>query len=205
MAQLLSQLENRKIVLYKFTRKTQTPSPNKNPHNPTQARHLPVFQALSEAYGPRGIRVAAIKNLAQLYCNNLNRYASLVFRERYIFSIQIQNREFQLLVHRAKKHLSDVRYLSGAESRLFSLLSLLALLPLLPDNLRSNICILDEMEANLSRSSRELFVREFLPVLQKMVPNIFIITPLTAQDFYIPQAKNLRVVRQNGVSTITKS
>jgi hypothetical protein len=88
MAQLLSQLENRKIVLYKFTRKTQTPSPNKNPHNPTQARHLPVFQALSEAYGPRGIRVAAIKNLAQLYCNNLNRYASLVFRERYIFSIK---------------------------------------------------------------------------------------------------------------------
>jgi hypothetical protein len=121
------------------------------------------------------------------------------------FPLNIQNREFQLLVQRAQKHTSDVRYLSGAESRLLSLLSLLAFLPLLPDNLRSNICILDEMEANLSRSSRELFIRKSLPVLQKMVPNIFIITPLTAQDFYIPEAKNLRVVMQNGVSTITKS
>jgi hypothetical protein len=37
MAQLLSQLENRKNSSLPITRKTQTPNPNKNPHNSTQA------------------------------------------------------------------------------------------------------------------------------------------------------------------------
>ena len=75
------------------------------------------------------------------------------------------------------KRTSDIRFLSGAESRSFSLLFMIACLPLIPRNRRSNLIVLDEFEAGLDKPTRELLVDKFLPALNKIVPHIIFITP----------------------------
>ena len=67
---------------------------------------------------------------------------------------------FQLLATRGGQT-SDVWYLSQAESKLFPLLSVIALLPLIPQNMRTNLLILDDIESSMSPETRDHVVNNF--------------------------------------------
>ena len=164
-------------------------------------RYLQLTETLVEAYGPKGLRSHDVQELVNLYVNNLNQFASLVFSETIEFSFTIGNRSLRISATRRKQE-CDICYLSGAERQAFNLLSLLALLPLIPANYRTNILILDEIENMMSAENRKLFATELLPRLQQLIPTIFVITPHSDRDFYIPNATTYQVVRKHGKSKL---
>ena len=162
-----------------------------------------LLGALTEAYGPKGIRTEDIKDIVDIYVNNLNRFSSLIFSEPFEFSYTVDNRNLSIVAHRAFKD-CDICFLSASEKQSFSLLSLLSLLSLIPDNYKTNILILDEIENCMSKENRQKLSLELLPKLQQVVPNIFVITPLDDSELYTEHSTNWTVVRKNNVSRVKK-
>lgn len=164
---------------------------------------LPLVTALVEAYGPKGLRGYDVDELVGLYVNNLNQYSSLVFSEPVDFSYVIGNRSVQLLATRGKRTY-DICHLSGAESQAFNLLSLLALTPLVPEQYRSNVLIMDEIDSAMSPQNRKLLANELLPRLQQLIPTIFVVTPHSEREFYVPNSVNYIVERKRGRSKLER-
>ena len=136
-----------------------------------------VLSKLMDAYGSKGLRVAVLKDAAGRVCANLNRFAPLLFPERMSFSSEVSAKGVSLLVERADGRTSDIRHMSGAESRMFSLVWLMAVLPMVPASRRCNLVVLDEFEANLDQPTRELLVDEYLPALNEVVDHVVFVTP----------------------------
>ena len=137
----------------------------------------PVLSRLMDAYGSKGLRQVVLKDAADRICGNMNRFAPLLFAERMEFSAEVGSGGIGLLARRSDGRVSDVRHLSGAESRLFSLVWLLGTLPLVPSSRRCNLVVLDEFEANLDRPTREMLVGEYLPALNEVVDHVIFVTP----------------------------
>lgn len=137
---------------------------------------LPLYEALLVAYSNKGIKLSVMKQLAARIEANMNEYAHLLFPEKFKFSLNVDLNKFDIMATRSKRT-SDIRFLSGAESRSFSLLFMISCLPLIPRNRRSNLIVLDEFEAGLDKPTRELLINKFLPALNKIVPHIIFITP----------------------------
>lgn len=165
---------------------------------------LPIYEALIEAYSNKGLKVLAAQRIASMIEQNMNLYSSLLYTERMKFEIIVSKNQFDIKVTRkfGKKIVtSDVRSLSGAESRAFSFLLPLALLPLIPSSRRTNMMILDEPTENMDEGMRDLFLTSFLPKLNTIIPHIVVISPLTLD---VPNARYFTAVREKGVTTLQK-
>ena len=160
-----------------------------------------LITALVEAYGPKGLRSYDVEELVGLYVSNLNQYSSLVFSEAVSFSFELGNRTLSLYANRAT-HSCDICYLSGAERQAFNLLSFLSIFPLIPKQYRTSLLVLDEVDSAMSPQNRQLLATELLPRLQQLVPSIFIITPHSEKEFYVPNASTLLVTRENAQSRL---
>lgn len=162
-----------------------------------EADDLPLYELLVEAYSNKGLKNVFIQRIAKVIENNMNKHASLLFRERFKFTFEIDQSNFSILATRwsnGVETVSDVRDLSGAESRCFINLLTLAFIPLIPDSRRCNIIVLDEPTVNFDQELTELFCSSFLPQLNKVIPHIIIVTPLSLD---IPNCKKI-VVEKNG-------
>lgn len=162
-----------------------------------------ILSSLRKAFGAKGIRRQRVAQIGLAIEDSLNSYAKMLFDFPIKFQLVITDTKFQILAHR-NGIISDVRSLSGAESRYFSLLTLVALLPFCPLSQRVDIVILDEIEANLDESFRQRYVSIFLPELLKVVPKVLIVTPLDEKSFYIPKCHSYVVTKKNGKSTLAK-
>jgi hypothetical protein len=163
----------------------------------TQTRDLPVWKLLQKAYGNAdALKTRVLKHLADQLERAVNQHASLLFPEPIKFEFQVQgSAKFAILATReVKNNLStcDVRHLSGAESKSFNLLVMLSVLTLIPSSRRTNIVVLDEMTANMDDARKTLFLEEFLPTLNQIVPHIIVITPGTE---IIPGAREITVTK----------
>jgi len=166
-----------------------------------KTRNLPIYKALVDAYGPRGIKVEQLSGLVKAFEKNLNLYASLIFAEPIKFEVLVDTNKFDIIAHR-NNSTSDVRLLSGSESRCFILLCLISLLPFIPESKRTNIVVLDELESGMDEVNLNLYLNEFLPRLQSVVPSVFIISPLSPSMVSISGARELLVVKKNNISSI---
>lgn len=137
----------------------------------------PVLSRLSDAYGGRGLRMVVLREAADRICGNINRFAPLLFPERMEFAVDVSEGRLDISVSRSDGRTSDVRHMSGAESRIFSLVWLLGVLPLVPESRRANLVVLDEFEANLDGATRELLLDEYLPALNRVVEHVVFVTP----------------------------
>lgn len=168
-----------------------------------RAADLPVYQMLGDAYSVKGIKMLLVQRIATALEKNLNRYARQIFSEDFSFKFLVADGRFDCTVTRKSgKHqkVSDIRHLSGAESRLFVFLFVLALLPLIPDRRRMNTLILDEPEVGMDQDTFETFYTRLLPALQKIVPCLIIVTP--RNDYQVPDARVVTVVKDCGVSRL---
>lgn len=153
------------------------------------------------ASNANGIKSMVIRGLCEALESQVNRYASFLFPEDYTFKFDLDT-QFEITVTRrfGKTGLtSDVRKLSGAEAGLFNLLLVVALTTFLPATHRSNLLVLDEVDANFSPAMTEAFIR-FLPVLNKAIPHIIVITPKDAD--YGEAARYVTVVKRGAVSRL---
>jgi DNA repair exonuclease SbcCD ATPase subunit len=166
---------------------------------------LPVYQLLVDAYSTKGIKMLMVQRIAKALEKNLNRYSRQVFSEDFKFAFSVVDGKFDVNVTRRmgkREVTSDIRHLSGAESRLFVFLFVLSLLPLIPDRRRMNILVLDEPDANLDPETREIFRDVLIPKLAKIVPSLIIISP--NKDIVPQHARVYTVVKDGGTSRLQK-
>lgn len=163
--------------------------------------HAHLYEHLLVAYGPRGLRLLQIETLAESFVANLNSYSGLILGEPFEFQYHIGTSKFDLIAVRNERP-SDVVLLSGSESRQFRLLSLISLLPLLPAHLRTNLAVLDELEAGMSPESKKLFASEFIPRLQSAIPSIIVVTPQPQSELFLRADRDYTVTKESGVSRL---
>jgi DNA repair exonuclease SbcCD ATPase subunit len=166
------------------------------------------LKLLVEAYSDKSIKRMAVKAISKRLMDEVNKYAKLVFPEDYDFGFQWESSKLSLTVtrkYRVGKKLkvltSDVRKLSGAESKLYTIILMLAHLSFVPQKKRSNVLILDEPTANFSADTTEAF-RKLLPLLLKVIPSIIVITPRTDERY--EGAQEFTVLKEKGEARIVK-
>lgn len=162
----------------------------------------PLLERLTSVFSSKGFRLEKITFFIRLFQETLNKYSKFLFMEPFQFDIKIEKRDLLIQAIRNGK-VSDVRFLSGSESRCFQLLSLISILSLIPTSKKSNIVILDEMDAGLDHESSRMFYESFLPELKQIVPSVIVITPLKDQGFYFTPEYNYYIKKENGVSRVT--
>ena len=119
-------------------------------------KDVDLLEALVDAYGQKGLKLLVMQNISKKIEQNLNKYAHLLFPEAFTFNIVVDSNVFDIFATRSDKRVSDIRFLSGAESRAFSLLWAISILPLIPASRRSNMIILDEFEAGLDEVTQSV-------------------------------------------------
>lgn len=72
----------------------------------------------------------------------------------------------------------------------------------MPQSKRTNVCILDEMDAGCDDSTTKMFYESFLPELRNIVPSITVITPLKDNGYYINEDRSYMIRKVDGESTI---
>lgn len=151
---------------------------------------LDALKVLEGAFSKKGIELILIKSLCASLEQQVNKYSKLIFPEDYTFTFELDT-NFSILVtrvHNNNAETSDVRKLSGAERKLFSLVLLISLLTFVPKSKRTNLLVLDEPTAAMGEDNKASLIR-FLPVLQSIIPNIVVITPLDKQDYAVINPK----------------
>ena len=146
-----------------------------------------------------------IKSLCSSLEQQVNKYSKLILPEDYTFTFELDT-NFSILVtriHNSKAETSDVRKLSGAERKLFSLVLLISLLTFIPKSKRTNLLVLDEPTAAMGEDNKASLIR-FLPVLQSIIPNIVVITPLDKQDYAVINPKVWTVQKRGLQSRIVE-
>ena len=159
-----------------------------------------VLETLVKAYSKKGLKTLVANEVCSLLETNLNHYRHLVFAEPFTFTVNSSESGLSLIVDRKNGIVSDVRNLSGAESNSFRLLFLISILVLLPSDRRLNMVVLDEPCSHSDEVSREIFLTRYLPALQEIVPNIYVITPNLSDN--LEGSVDLIVQKKNGKSTL---
>lgn len=162
----------------------------------------PWLTKLIEIFSDKQMKKAMVQQISQKLCQLMNKYAALVFNQDYRFEL-IWDTQLQLLCTRrvGKQVLtSDVRKLSGAESKLFTIILVLSLLSFVPSDKRPKVMILDEPSANFSAETTQAFIK-LLDVLKQVVPSIVVITP---RDDVYPNSVPYTVVRTKEGSSIVQ-
>lgn len=167
----------------------------------TAAKDYRLLMVMKKALGREGFRTQRLESTLELFVDNLNELAPLILKEPFKFEIDVGKRRCDLIVHRNGKSGSGFS-LSGSERRCWQMLAALGMLRLLPSNRRTDTIILDELEANLDDDSRWRFAKDFLPELQKTVPNIVVVTPLSKKVFPVDTTREFTVSKRNGQSIL---
>ena len=161
---------------------------------------IPALELLVKAYSTKGLRLNAIGAITQQLTRSLNENAHMLFSEPFHFDVNLTDSRFDIIADRSPEA-SDVRKLSKSEQRRFAMLFSYCLNELVPPSRRSNIIVLDEMEDVSSDVNRKLYREVFLPHLNSMIPNVFVVSPLRdMQD--VPGARTLFVVKDGDSSHV---
>ena len=168
-----------------------------------ELKDVEVVEILSNAYNSnKGVKQLQINALCRELEAKVNKYAQYLFIEPYTFEFDLGT-QFQIIVTRKlgnETMSSDVRTLSGSEAPMFDLTLALALISFLPPSRRCNLMILDELDAKFGPDATQTFLR-FLPILNKAIPHVIVITPKTDTN-YGDTARYFTVVKKGSVSRI---
>lgn len=157
-----------------------------------------VVQLLLDAYGPKAAKKMAVDEISKRLMKMVNKLSSIAFKD-YVFEF-VWDTQVQLLVHRPKGT-TDVRKLSGAESKLFTLILVISQLMFVPRSRRLSLLILDEPSASFSGKTLEKF-HALLTYIQKLIPSILIVTPKSEERY--PGAVEYTVYRNAEGAEIRK-
>ena len=142
----------------------------------------------------------ACADIAKKVERNINHLAHLIFAEKFKFHFEVTDTDFRIY-YEDKRGMFDVRNLSGAEGRSFTVLSMLGILPLIPSALRTNLIVLDEMDANMGPTLRNMFCNELVPALNTIIPHVVVVTP---QDDLYPGSRRLCCVKEGTTSRLVQ-
>lgn len=173
---------------------------NKVADAPKIKQQLKILEALDKAYGPKGIKLDMMKELARLLTKALNIYSKLVFSSPIKFVV---DDKLNILYDRGNGQ-HDVRFLSGGGIRRFMLALIPAISSMVEASKKSNIIILDEVTANIDNKGIEMFASDFLPFMQTKYSSVFAITPYSPVNFNIKDAKYINIRSVNNISKLAR-
>ncbi|QXV73946.1 DNA repair exonuclease subunit 2 protein [Rhizobium phage RHph_N46] len=165
-----------------------------------EVKDLAAWKALALAFGNSGVRLYQLRESAAVLAAQLTELSGLFFNTTYRFEIEVAPGKLNVMVER-NGALGSVKTLSGAESRCWNLLCAMAMMRILPNHMRCDTIFLDEIEANMDKNSRDRYVKDVIPELQRNVPKLVVITPLINGEMNIKADHDYRVVKEhrNGV------
>lgn len=163
-----------------------------------------VLEVLERAFSSNtGVKQLVIKSLCRILEDRVNTYARNIFPEDYRFEFDLET-QFTITAIRTLKGgeelPSDVRKLSGAEASFFDISLALALRSFQPAHHRSNVIILDELNANFGPDMMATFMN-ILPKINKIIPHVIVISPRT-KDSYPPETRYVTVVKRGRWSKV---
>lgn len=135
------------------------------------------LEVLIDLYQDKNLKKQIVSIIGTRLMALVNRYAAQIFPEDYQFTLEWDT-QINIVCRRKAgdtELLTDVRKLSGAESKLFTMILVLSLLSFVPSAKRPNIMILDEPESNLSPETTAMFMR-LLEHLTQLVESVIVIT-----------------------------
>lgn len=137
-----------------------------------------ALEALLAGYDDKAMKKLVVQALSSRLEQQISKYTSALFPN---FKFQLKwdsiNVEFQVHRHYPDRvDTTDVRRLSGAETKLFTIALVMALMAFVPSEKRSSMIVLDEPCANMGPANIQKF-QNLLPALNKMFPSIIIVTP----------------------------
>ena len=141
-----------------------------------------------------------MSDLGKALEDNLNSFAPMVYSEDIRFEVQASSSGLPILYERSDV-LRDIRCLSGAESRLFSMLCMLSLMPLLPEKQRTNLLVLDEPDVNMDDVHAHRLRETLVPAMTEIVPHVIVVTP-NQHDW--PGARQHEVVKDGNGSRLER-
>ena len=162
-------------------------------------KKVKAVDAMVSAYGPSGLKRLACAEHAHRIEAGLNDVVRIMDKNMR-FILEVGQKDFRIFFEDQRRQGTfDVRNLSGAESRCFTVFFLIALLPLIKADMRSNLLVLDEVDVNLDYSARDRYVNGLLPELLSIVPHVIVVTPFPEN---YPEAEHWTVIRDGDTSSL---
>jgi DNA repair exonuclease SbcCD ATPase subunit len=167
---------------------------------------------MADAYGPRGLRIQKMAEIADCIVQRLPYYANMLFDEPGLtFSYEVSATDVLIVAKRREideetgketwfEH--DISSFSGGEKRRMSVALVLTLADCVPTSKRTNMLVLDEIDANLDDIGQHRFAHELLPALKSEYESIFVITHSETMQRAATYDQVLRVVKRNHWSHI---
>jgi len=155
---------------------------------------IKALKALQQAFGNTGLRLIQLQESANVLETKLTELSSLFFDDPYTFRVHIAPRKLDIMIERNGIE-GSLATLSGSEQRSWALLCAMALLHILPDRLRCDTIILDEVEANMSKRSRDRYTIDVIPELRTLIRKIVVVTPLVSGELKLSPDHDYRVVK----------
>ncbi|QIG74896.1 DNA repair exonuclease subunit 2 protein [Rhizobium phage RHph_I42] len=161
-----------------------------------EVKDLAAWKALALAFGNSGVRLYQLRESAAVLAAQLTELSGLFFNTTYRFEIEVAPGKLNVMVER-NGALGSVKTLSGAESRCWNLLCAMAMMRILPNHMRCDTIFLDEIEANMDKNSRDRYVKDVIPELQRNVPKLVVITPLINGELALKPDHDYRVIKEH--------
>lgn len=161
-----------------------------------------ILAALVEAYGPKGLRVNQMTEIARVLERSFNRFSPLIFPEPTYFSMGVAPSQVSVMVENNSLPPSDSSSLSGSEIHCFQILCYAALSPYIPSRYRFDSVVLDEVEAMMTPETRKLFIESAIPEIKKSVRSLTVVTPLPEEEMFIEADRSMQVVKERARSSI---
>lgn len=161
-----------------------------------------ALEALLAGYDDKAMKKLVVQALSSRLGQQIAKYAAIVFPE-FKFELKWDAHQVEFLVHRHfpdRVDTTDVRRLSGAETKLFTIVLVMALMAFVPSEKRSSMIVLDEPAANMGPANIQRF-QELLPMLNKMVPSVIIITPKSEERY---GGREFTVCKIRGITTVVE-
>lgn len=144
------------------------------------------WNKLTDAYGPKGLRIQQLEKMMDLIIQQLPVYCSILFKEKKLtFKHKVDPNNVKILACREEadektneinRFQHDISSFSGGEKDLMSVSFILTLADCVPHHKKANILILDEVDAQLDADGKYRYTNQLLPMLKKKHDTIFVIS-----------------------------
>lgn len=160
-----------------------------------------IYDVLLQAYGPRGLKIDRIRLITKTLTEYVNDYAPILFSDPIEFSHLPEDELASVMFQRKNSKRVDVRHLSSGATRKFILALIPAMAKMVTPDKRTNMVILDEVDANIDRVGQSIFTDQFLPMLVNRFDSVFAVTPY---ENVIDGSSQWTVTKEKGVSRLRR-
>ena len=136
-----------------------------------------ILNACWKAYSPSRMKKEAVAKISTLIAQKLNIFVPLIFNEDISFVTDPGENSVDILFKRGNQPPRDVRFLNGGHKKRFLIALIPTLAGLVSIKKRTNLIILDEIDANVDQAGKEAIGEFLVPYLKEQFKTIIVISP----------------------------